>query len=136
MPTKNYYKSLYQKLAEEIANGILPDGFLLPTETEMAAQHKVSRPTIGKVYRALKEDGLVRQVKGSGTFVTKPATAAQPIIGLLLPGPKFLKQSMMKLSGLLPKKTLLVCGTAKSYLPLRAGNSRHLKQVSRLPIKK
>jgi GntR family transcriptional regulator len=41
----------------------------LPTERELAERYRVSRSTARRALQALREDGLVRSVRGVGTFV-------------------------------------------------------------------
>ena len=53
-----------------IASGAWPASYRLPSEPELAARLSVSRGTIRRALRTLIHEGLLRQVRGRGTFVT------------------------------------------------------------------
>ena len=57
-------------------------GERLPTERELADTHGVSRTTVRKALAQLKEQGLIEQTVGSGTYV-----AQVPAGGAASPGP-------------------------------------------------
>jgi len=67
---------LYQQLYEIINNNILrgewKPGDMLPTETEMVEQYKVSRVTVRQVLDKLVNEGLIIRERGRGTFVLPP----------------------------------------------------------------
>ena len=52
-------------------------GERLPSEPDLARALGISRPTLRDALRALEDEGLVRRVHGSGTYVTRPPAAAQ-----------------------------------------------------------
>lgn len=60
-------------LRSRLAAGDLPPGSRLPTETELAAEFDVSRPTVRAALRELEALGLVRTQHGVGTFVIERA---------------------------------------------------------------
>ena len=64
---------LYQQLAEllsrEIASGALEAGGRLPSEPELARQHRIGRPTVRQATELLVQRGLIERRRGSGTFV-------------------------------------------------------------------
>lgn len=78
-----YNKLVTQSLAKQIAESIhsaILDGRLqvdqrLPTESELAEQFSVSRPTIREALKRLAAQNLVRSRRGptGGTFVTRPS---------------------------------------------------------------
>jgi len=74
------------KLRSDIVNGKMPFGTLLPTEKELGAQMGFSRPTIAKIYNALKKEGLVKKTPGQGTTVVYQSNQPGNCFGLLLPG--------------------------------------------------
>lgn len=47
-------------------------GELMPTQKQLAEQYGVSRATVQKALDKLKEEGWVRSVRGSGTYVADP----------------------------------------------------------------
>lgn len=72
------YRRTADVLAADIKQKIIsreyPDGTRLPTETEMAAQLSVSRPTVREALRMLEADGLIvtRPGPGGGARVRRP----------------------------------------------------------------
>ena len=66
-------RKLYQQAAAAIANAIqrgdYRPGQRIPSERELAEEHKVSRPTIREALIALEVTGLIRSRHGSGIFV-------------------------------------------------------------------
>ncbi|PSR53539.1 hypothetical protein AHMF7605_08375 [Adhaeribacter arboris] len=74
------------RFRENILNGKLPYGSLLPTEKELAAEMQVSRPTVAKVYNALQKEGLLKKTPGQGTTVVFNGERKRYTFGLLLPG--------------------------------------------------
>ncbi|WP_040784252.1 GntR family transcriptional regulator [Nocardia pneumoniae] len=53
-----------------IERGELAPGAEVPSERELAAQWKVARPTAAKALNTLRQQGIVRSRRGSGTYVT------------------------------------------------------------------
>lgn len=79
---------LYQAVARTLIAGIragrYPVGARLPAERELAAEHRVSRPTVREAIIALEVQGLVEVRVGSGVYVrrsTRPADDALSDIG-------------------------------------------------------
>jgi GntR family transcriptional regulator len=64
---------LYYQVANLIRSGIMegtwPPGSRLPTEHELAKALNVSRPTIRSAKDSLAEEGLIKSIKGSGSYV-------------------------------------------------------------------
>lgn len=67
--------ALRQTLLDQLQSGHWRAGERLPTERELAQRHRVSRTTVRKALAALKEQGLIEQTVGSGTYVAERATA-------------------------------------------------------------
>ncbi len=65
---------LVAQIKHEIISGRYPEGTRLPTETEMAAQLNVSRPTVREALRLLEAEGLIstRPGPGGGPRVCRP----------------------------------------------------------------
>ncbi len=64
------YQTLARTLRDALVQGRYPDGVRLPTEAELADEHKVSRQTVRRAFHDLVADGLVHRVPGRGTFAT------------------------------------------------------------------
>jgi GntR family transcriptional regulator len=77
--------SEYRQVADIIRNrintGEYARGELLPKEDDLAAQLKVSRSVINEALRMLRSEGLVRSLRGKGTFVHKVPVIRRNAIG-------------------------------------------------------
>lgn len=65
-------ESVRYELTKRISSDQLAVGTRLPSEPKLAAELGVSRATVRDALRALEQEGLVRRVQGSGTFVAHP----------------------------------------------------------------
>jgi GntR family transcriptional regulator len=65
--------AVYSRIAEAIRNGLLTPGSMIPTETELGADMKVSRTVVREALMLLEEDGLIRARRGVGRFVSEHA---------------------------------------------------------------
>ncbi|OYU13083.1 MAG: GntR family transcriptional regulator [Comamonadaceae bacterium PBBC1] len=63
-------------LLDQLHSGRWQVGERLPAEREWCEQHQISRSTVRKVLAELKDQGLIVQTVGSGTFVTDKAGRA------------------------------------------------------------
>ena len=70
------------RVGQAIQLGLLPDGEQLPSEAEFAAQLGVSAMTLREALAMLRQQGLVKTLRGraGGTFVQRPSA---PQLGLL-----------------------------------------------------
>ena len=59
-----------EQLRSSILDGRRAAGERLPSEPDLARELGVSRSTLRDALRALEDEGLVRRVHGSGTYVT------------------------------------------------------------------
>lgn len=64
------YMQLYTAIREMIYSGRLTDGFVLPSERNMAGMLDVHRNTVTRAYAELKDAGLVESRRGRGYVVT------------------------------------------------------------------
>ena len=62
--------AVYSRVAEAIRSGLLTPGSMIPTETELGADMKVSRTVVREALMLLEEDGLIRARRGVGRFVS------------------------------------------------------------------
>jgi len=65
------YHQLAEKLRKEIEDGKWAINTLVPSETELCKQYKISRGTVRQAISELIKDGLVYRNRGQGTFVAK-----------------------------------------------------------------
>lgn len=78
------YHALYVHLKQRLIEGGLADDRPLPSEPALAASYGVSRVTVRRTLELLEGEGLVRRVRGVGTFaVAKPVSGPRNISGLL-----------------------------------------------------
>lgn len=71
VPIPLYYQ-LKEIIREQIEEGILAPGDLLPSERELSEKYGISRPTVRQALKELVYEGLLTREKGRGTFVAKP----------------------------------------------------------------
>jgi GntR family transcriptional regulator len=64
------YFQLARLLTEEIAKGDWKPGARLPSEPELGDRFSVSRATVRLAIQRLESEGLLRRVRGRGTFVS------------------------------------------------------------------
>jgi DNA-binding transcriptional MocR family regulator len=69
-PDRPLYKSLAVAIRGAIDRGELPVGARIPAERDLARALAVSRSTVVAAYDLLRQDGVLRSLRGSGTFVT------------------------------------------------------------------
>jgi GntR family transcriptional regulator len=65
------YYQLENILREKILSGEFAEGEQLPPETELIRQYNVSRITVRHALDLLAQEGLVKRIRGRGTFVTR-----------------------------------------------------------------
>lgn len=53
---------------------------MLPTEIQLAEQFGVSRMTVRQALNALRDEGVLRSVRGLGTFVVRPRVSREPTL--------------------------------------------------------
>jgi GntR family transcriptional regulator, arabinose operon transcriptional repressor len=76
------YEQLYDRLMAEVASGRLRPGDMLPAESEIAEQLNVARSTVRQALAQMERNGLLRRVRGKGTFIREDATGQLPRSGL------------------------------------------------------
>lgn len=75
------YLEVADDLRRRITTGELRPGRLLPSESQLATDHGVSRVTVRRALAVLRDAGLVDSRQGFGWFVT-PSPVPQPLDGL------------------------------------------------------
>jgi GntR family transcriptional regulator, uxu operon transcriptional repressor len=63
--------SLRETILTQLRDGHWKAGDRLPTERELADGYRVSRTTVRRALADLKQQGLIEQTVGSGTFVAQ-----------------------------------------------------------------
>lgn len=66
------YHQLADILTEQILCGTYKPGDVIPSETGMAKQYGIGRPTVRQAMDILVKKGLVERKRGAGTFVKQP----------------------------------------------------------------
>ena len=66
------YRQVKEHLLGKVRSGSFAPGALLPTERELAASLKVAVGTLRNALRELEDEGIIRRVRGKGTFVNSP----------------------------------------------------------------
>jgi DNA-binding transcriptional regulator YhcF (GntR family) len=69
------YRMIAEGLRDQILDGKLPVGAKLPSQHELAAQHRVARATVQSALRSLRHDGLITSRKGAGHYVATNVSA-------------------------------------------------------------
>lgn len=69
---EHLYLKLSDTLAEQIVDGTLPEGTLLPSERELCQTHGISRTTVRQALQDLSQKGYIRAIHGKGTVVVRP----------------------------------------------------------------
>lgn len=66
------YLKLSDMLAEQIMDGTLQEGTLLPSERELCQSHSISRTTVRQALQDLSQKGYIKAIHGKGTVVVRP----------------------------------------------------------------
>jgi len=65
------YERLTRQLMSNLADGSLKPGDALPTEVELAERLAISRTTVRQAFAELERRGVIRRVRGKGTFINE-----------------------------------------------------------------
>lgn len=76
------YIQLANSISKSIEDGDIQDDYILPSINGMAYEFDISRNTVEKAYRYLKENGFIHSVPGKGYFVKN--TNTQGLIKIFL----------------------------------------------------
>ena len=72
-PKTPVYLQLSQIIKKVIASGEFPPGAKLPSEASIGESYGLSTMTVRQAIGVVAEQGLLRRIQGSGTYVTPPA---------------------------------------------------------------
>lgn len=64
-----FHERLRAELEKDILKGKYKPGDMIPSENEFAVSKSISRPTVRQAFAELVSKGLLKKVKGKGTFV-------------------------------------------------------------------
>jgi GntR family transcriptional regulator len=71
------YVNVYDELLLQITRGEYPVDSRLPSEPDLAMKLGVSRSTLRQALALLQDDGLIRNIKGKGSFVLESSSKPQ-----------------------------------------------------------
>lgn len=86
------YKRIGEMIRQRINDGVYSLGSQLPTELELVEEFSASRMTVSKGLAELIDAGLIKRIRGKGTFVCSQKFEAidskreTPVVKCLLPG--------------------------------------------------
>lgn len=69
------YQEIYLDIRSDILSGTYPEHQKMPGEEELAEKYGVSRVTIAKAFRLLRENGCIVTRRGHGTYACQPKEA-------------------------------------------------------------
>ncbi len=71
------YRQIATSIRMQIDRGVYPEGSKLPNEDQIAKMHGVSRGTVRQAIGDLSNQGIVKRIHGSGTFVCEPGNVCK-----------------------------------------------------------
>ena len=81
---KKLYKAISDDIVDKIKSGKLSAGDKLPRTADLAAAYGVSKVTVERALKTLKEMNVIYCVKKAGTFVNGRKNAGQKIFALII----------------------------------------------------
>lgn len=72
--TTSIYKQIASSISKSIETGQLKYGDKLPTEKEICQAFSISHTVVKMAYEELIKEGLIKRIKGKGTYVTNRST--------------------------------------------------------------
>lgn len=117
-------------LADDILQGRLDSGARLPAHRDLADKLGIGVGTVTKAYAILERRGLVRTVKGSGTFVALVQSTARQAIDLSrnVPPAALTERTLARTLAALAKR--VDAGFFNDYPPL-GGHAEHRRLLAR-----
>ncbi|WP_138467009.1 PLP-dependent aminotransferase family protein [Poseidonocella sp. HB161398] len=122
-------EQLVAALAGEILDGRLEAGDRLPAQRDLAWRLEIGLGTVTKAYGILERRGLIRTVKGRGTFVSLVQTRRGPLIDLShnVPPAVLSERSLARTLGSLSKR--IDAGLFSGYPP-PGGHDEHRRLMA------
>jgi GntR family transcriptional regulator, arabinose operon transcriptional repressor len=88
-PREPKYRQIKRHLLNQLRSGVFGPGDALPKERELAVSLDVASGTLRQALQELEADGLIRRVRGQGTFATtakeRQALVRAKLFSLILP---------------------------------------------------
>ena len=72
------YKQLINNIEENVRDGALKEGDLLPSMNELSASLDISKETVKKAYSILRDKGVIEAIQGKGFYVASNDTGRNP----------------------------------------------------------
>jgi DNA-binding transcriptional MocR family regulator len=117
-------------LADDILEGKLETGARLPAHRDLADKLGIAIGTVTKAYALLERRGLVRTVKGSGTFVALTQARKGPVLDLSRNAPPAAMTERLLARTLSAVAKRLDAGLFNDYPPL-GGHGEHRRLLAR-----
>lgn len=77
---KFLYESVYEDLKKKISQGNLKPDERLKPENELVEEYQVSAITIKKALSMLADEGVIKRIRGKGSFVTDVPAEPEPVL--------------------------------------------------------
>ena len=100
------YYQIKSFMIENINNGSLKEGDLLPPEDELCKIISVSRPTVRQAFKELVNEGYLERRRSKGTYITKPHIYGKYLTTLVSFNTEMLEKGMKPKSKILDFKVI------------------------------
>lgn len=101
------YKQIEAVILKNIETGVWPMHSKIPDEITLAEQFQVSRSTLRKALKEAREQGLLTQIRGKGTFVVSQQIE-HPIGSSLISFAESMKQQGLSFKTIVLRKEILI----------------------------
>src|ERR1700722_10064192 len=88
------YRRIVSDLREQVLSGQRAPGDRMPSESELSATYRTSRPTVRRALAVLRGEGLIVTGQGSGTFVR-----ARPGVQICVTGSNYRRHRALGMPG-------------------------------------
>ena len=101
------YKQIEEIILKNIETGIWPVHSKIPDEITLAEEFQVSRGTLRKALKEARQQGLLTQIRGKGTFVVSQQIE-HPIGSSLISFSESMKQQGLSFKTVVLKKEVII----------------------------
>ena len=116
------YIDVRKAIREKIDNGEWCVGYKLPREMELCGMFEVSRTTVRRALSELDREGLIRRVKGTGTFVSRPQLFDKTTFFIKSFAEELKAQGLTVVSEVLEQRTVQSNGRVAAVLEIPDGS--------------